>query len=135
MSEGYEGGCYCGALRYRIAEKPTESGYCHCKICQRTSSAPVLAWFGMPIESFALIAGEPRVYKTSEQGERLFCGICGTQLLYRDSEGPQEVYVNTASLDDPDIAPPQKHIFTASRISWFDTADNLPRYDGHTAGD
>jgi len=132
MTDSHEGGCHCGALRYRIMAKPTESGYCHCKICQRTTSAPVLAWFAMPTQAFQLIVGEPKIYKSSARGERLFCGTCGTQLLYRDSEGPKEVYINTASLDDPEIARPEKHIFTASRISWFDTADDLPRYENFT---
>ncbi len=35
------GGCLCGAVRYESEEPPTDSNYCHCRICQRTSGAPV----------------------------------------------------------------------------------------------
>ena len=36
------------------------------------------------------------------------------------------------SLDDPQIEP-SFHIFYASRIRWFVTADRLPRHDGFRA--
>jgi len=122
-----EGGCHCGALRYRVS-KTGEAGYCHCRICQLTTGAPVLAWLHVPAGGFALIQGTPKVYKSSPRGERLFCGDCGTQLLYRGSDAPEVVDINVGSLDEPAAAPPGHHIFTASRISWFDTADDFPRY-------
>jgi hypothetical protein len=43
---------------------------------------------------------------------------------------PAEVSINTASFDTPEIFPPRKHIYTESRISWFHTADDLPRHTG-----
>jgi hypothetical protein len=36
--------------------------------------------------------------------------------------------VTLASLDDPGAVHPSYHIWTASRIAWFDTDDDLPRY-------
>ena len=33
-----------------------------------------------------------------------------------------------ASLDQPQAVRPSHHIWTASRIAWFDIADDLPRY-------
>jgi len=41
------------------------------------------------------------------------------------------VSVNTASLDDPEAFPPQKHIFLESRVKWFNTPDKLPRFQGY----
>lgn len=122
-----DGGCHCGALRYRLT-KAADSGYCHCRICQRTTGAPVLAWMHIPAGGFALTKGTPNVYKSSSWGERLFCGTCGAQLLYRDSDTPEVVDINVGCLDDPGAAAPACHIFTKDRIAWFDTADNLPRH-------
>ncbi len=39
-----EGGCHCGAIRYRIEGPPPESGYCHCRDCQQTSGSPAQVW-------------------------------------------------------------------------------------------
>ena len=38
-----EGGCYCGAIRYRIEGEPLHVNYCHCRMCQRLSGAPVVS--------------------------------------------------------------------------------------------
>ena len=55
----------------------------------------------------------------------------GCQLFFRDASEPDWVNINTASLDHPGEVPPNHHIYTRSRISWFETADDLPR---HPAG-
>jgi len=34
-----------------------------------------------------------------------------------------------ATLDEPEAVAPGFHIFRASRIAWFETADDLPRHD------
>lgn len=130
MADMLEGGCHCGALRYRVTTPPSDTGYCHCRICQLTTGAPVLAWTHVPPAAFEMTQGEPKVYRSSSWGERWFCGDCGTQLLYRDSEGPASVDINVGSLDRPEVAKPIRHIFIASRIPWFDTADDLPRHEG-----
>jgi hypothetical protein len=43
------------------------------------------------------------------------------------------IYVDLtlASLDDPAAVQPSYHIWAASRIAWFDTVDDLPRYPGN----
>jgi hypothetical protein len=130
MAAPLEGGCHCRALRYRIGATPTDAGYCHCRICQLTTGAPVAAWAEVPIAAFAMTAGQAAVYRSSAWGERHFCGTCGAQILYRDSDAPQTVSINTATLDDPAALPPRRHIYTDSQISWLDMADDLPRHRG-----
>jgi hypothetical protein len=123
-----EGGCFCGAVRYSVDGEPIDAGYCHCRMCQRAAGAPVLAWGNWPEAAFRWLAGEPAVLRSSARGERSFCGRCGTHLLFRDPEEPGIADVNLATLDDPATVRPDHHIWTASRIPWFDTADSLPRY-------
>lgn len=126
-----DGGCHCGALRYRLSGAAIDSGYCHCRTCQRTTGAPVLAWTTVPAEAFALLKGRPRVYRSSAWGERHFCGTCGAQILYRDSDGARTVDINIGTLDEPARVAPEYHVHRASRIPWFETADDLPRHDDH----
>jgi hypothetical protein len=122
------GGCLCGAIRYQVSAEPRSADYCHCRMCRRSAGAPVVARLTVANESFAWTTGEPAVYRSSPETERLFCPKCGTQLALRDE--PDYLDVTLASLDTPEAVRPSYHIWTASRIGWFDTADDLPRYPG-----
>ena len=83
----------------------------------------------MPLAGFAVTRGTPAVYKSSSWGERHFCNACGTQLFYRESEAPKTISFNIVSLDDAEAIRPAQHIFMASRIGWYEVADELPRHD------
>ncbi len=126
--ERFEGGCLCGLLRYESTAPTADAGYCHCRLCQRSSGAPVLAWGAFPIDHFAYRKGSPRIYQSSPHARREFCGSCGTQIAFVDTQTPATVDVNLATLDVPEAVKPAWHIWTSSRIAWFDTADRLPRY-------
>jgi hypothetical protein len=123
-----DGGCLCGAVRYRATAIAAKSTYCHCRMCQRSAGAPVMAWFSVPASAFAYVAGAPKTYRSSTKAQREFCPACGTQLVFRE-DGDANVDITTASLDEPVRVPPQDHIWRMSRIAWFETADSLPRHD------
>jgi hypothetical protein len=127
----HEGGCLCGQVRFRVSTPALSSGYCHCRMCQKSSGAPVVAWVTFPACGFSWIAGTPRTYGSSARAKRQFCAQCGSYMLFRSEDSPDEVSVNTASLDDPGVFPPQMHIFTESRITWFHTRDALPTHQGY----
>jgi hypothetical protein len=124
------GGCLCGRIRYRCTAEPIDSGYCHCRMCQRLSGAPALTWATIRLEDFAYIQGAPTVFRSSPNGERRFCPTCGAQIEFRPTGGARTVAINTGTLDEPADAPPRRHIFCDSRVPWFDTADALPRFPG-----
>lgn len=136
---GLEGGCLCGAIRYRLAERPQGIAYCHCGKCRRASGAPVLVFGTVALAALAIERGAPRRYRSSDIGERWFCGDCGCQIAMRVDYQPETIDVAIATLDTPEACPPQFHIWHASRIGWFDTADRLERHadggpDGLEAG-
>jgi hypothetical protein len=122
------GGCRCGAIRYRIDAPPVEALYCHCPMCRRAHAAPVVAWLTIPTHALAMTAGEAVGYRSSARAWRHFCGRCGTPLTWRAVDNPQLVDVSIASLDEPAAVPPSLHLWTQSRVAWFETADALPRY-------
>jgi hypothetical protein len=124
----HDGGCLCGRTRFRVTAPPLDSGYCHCRMCQRNSGAPVVAWVTFPAASFSWIAGQPTVYASSARARREFCASCGSYMIFRSEDWPHEVSVNTASFDQPAAFPPRMHIFAESRIPWFHTDDELPSY-------
>lgn len=123
-----EGGCLCGAVRYRLEGAPLHADYCHCRMCQRSTGAPVVAWGTWPAERLAWLAREPLTFASSEKGARSFCPSCGTQLTFVHADAPTLVDVTLASLDDPARFEPQSHGWTMSRIPWVDMGDDLPRH-------
>lgn len=127
--EPLTGGCLCGAVRYRIERAPIDAGFCHCRQCQRSSGAPVLAWLTLHAPDFVYIRGAPAVYRSSMHGHREFCPACGAQLVFRNDADAATADVTLASLDDPARVAPQYHIWMGSNIAWFDLADSLPRFD------
>jgi hypothetical protein len=129
MSGALEGGCLCGAVRYRYDGSPIDAGYCHCRLCQRSAGAPVLAWVTVPVEAFSYTQGQPAVYRSSTHSQREFCGHCGTQLVFRRQQDARKVDITTASLDEPSRVAPGYHIWRMSRIAWFETHDSLPRFE------
>jgi hypothetical protein len=54
-----EGGCICGAIRYRVTGERTGSMVCHCQTCRRVAGAPVVAWVTFPSAQFQVIRGQP----------------------------------------------------------------------------
>lgn len=129
MFEPLEGGCLCGAVRYRVTKAPVDGSYCHCRMCQRSSGAPAQISAEVPIDGFVLLRGAPKAYRSSEWGVRHFCPECGSQLSFRMADNPTHVSLNVPTLDRPEALPPRKHIWCESRLPWFDTADDLPRYE------
>ena len=125
-----EGGCYCGAVRYRLEATPFDAGYCHCTICRRASGAPAVAFATVPLAAFVVTGHAPCVRKSSSFGERWFCGGCGTQLAMRVDHQPDTIDFTIASLDHPESVRPAFHIFFKFRVPWFNPADTFPRYDG-----
>ena len=124
-----EGGCLCGALRYRVEGHPIVSGICHCRTCRRTASAPTLPFVTFAADEFILMRGTPSDFHSSQGVTRSFCGRCGSPLTYRSDSEPGQIDVMTCSLDDPEAYPPAFHIWVSHRLSWDLLADGLRFYD------
>jgi hypothetical protein len=123
-----EGGCACGAVRYRAAAAPRSSMICHCASCRRASAAPVTAWVTFAIDAFAFEKGEAATFVSSEPVRRRFCAACGTPLTYEHADRPGEVDVTTCSLDAPDAFPPTYHAQTGDDLTWVRFGDGRPAF-------
>lgn len=124
-----QGGCACETIRFEVElATAADVGYCHCRICQRSSGAPVMVFATVPRDGFRILAGTPRVRASTSFGERLFCADCGTQLAMRVDDEPSTIDVSVVAFDDPAQLAPTFHIWDESRIAWFATADALPRH-------
>lgn len=128
MKVSLQGGCLCGEVRYQVEAELVDAGYCHCRLCQRSSGAPVLAWATVPAQGFRYTKGQAAVFHSSAQAQREHCAHCGTQLVFRPLNATATLDFTLASLDDPQAVPPQYHIWTDSQIRWLQMGDALPRH-------
>ena len=131
MTQYATGGCACGAVRYELRSAPYDAGWCHCRTCQLVSGAPAMAFASVPAGDLVIVAGADRTkrFASSGFGRRRFCGDCGPPLRLEVDFQPETIDFPIATLDAPEAVPPEFHIFRASRIAWFETADDLPRHD------
>lgn len=131
MDRTFEGGCACGAVRYRLESPPFDAGWCHCRTCQLNSGSPGMVFASVPAGHLVWTRGGDKVksFASSSFGHRSFCGECGTPFLMKVDHQPETVDFSVATLDDPDPVEPGFHIFVGSKIAWFDTPDDLPRHD------
>ena len=123
-----EGGCLCGAIRYRVTAEPLARTICHCRSCRLASGAPTVAWSVFRPEDFAFVRGEPLRFSSSPSVIRSFCGRCGTPLTYQHTERPAAIDVTTATFDHPVLFPPAKEIWIEHRIEWEPVNEAIPQF-------
>ena len=131
-----QGGCSCGTVRYRLESEPFDTGWCHCRACQRVSGAPALVFTTVPAQDFVVETGQDAIGTTrpTDFGVRQFCTRCGTPLTIAVDFQPDTIDVAAATLDEPDQVTPGFHIFYASRIAWAEAGDALPRHERFRPG-
>ena len=123
-----EGGCQCGAVRYRIRGDSVMTALCHCTMCRRANAAPAVAWM-MYQEAQVEFPGEaPTVYESSPGARRGFCARCGTQISFTADYIPGLIDITIGSLDDPARIAPSFHYWESKRLPWLQLADGLPRH-------
>ncbi len=126
MDRRYEGGCLCGAVRYRASGAPLNERVCHCRLCQKAVGAAFNARLLFRAEAVAT-TGTVAWFASSAALDRGFCPRCGTTLFSaRPAAGL--IGVTAGSLDDPSLFSPAMHIWTSSRQPWLELADGLPAY-------
>jgi hypothetical protein len=97
-----EGGCLCGAIRYKVTGPALDRGCCHCRSCRKASSAPELPYAQFAVSDFEITRGWPAQYHSSAEVTRSFCRHCGSPLTYRHAGRSDRLDIMTCSLDNPD---------------------------------
>lgn len=118
-----EGGCDCGAVRYRMEGPPLIVHACHCRWCQRETGSAFALNAMIEADRVVLLAGEPelvRVPSASGRGQVFArCPTCRIAVWSNYAgAGPLLRFVRVGTLDNPDALPPDVQIFTASKQPW-----------------
>ncbi|MCB9949107.1 MAG: GFA family protein [Rhodospirillaceae bacterium] len=126
-----QGGCTCRAVRYRLTSRPLFVHCCHCRWCQRETGASFALNAMIEADRVVLLAGTPDMVPTptsSGRGQKIWrCPVCRVAVWSNYSGAGDRVhFVRVGTLDDPDLLPPDIHIFTASKQSWVMLPPGVP---------
>lgn len=128
-----EGGCYCGALRYRAEGAPMFKGQCHCRECQYIAGGHPNVIAGMSESEFEYTKGSPKQFRRSDLENpvtREFCGDCGTHILAKSPGLPGAVLIKVGTFDDPSaFGKPDMVIFTIDKQSFHQLPEGVPTYE------
>lgn len=121
-----DGGCTCGAIRYRLSGEPVFLTICHCSECQRQSGSA----FGMSLRmrrgDVAVTKGElKRWTRIADNGNPVglaFCSECGTRIWHEPADA-QFLHIKPGTLDDTSQLHPRYESWTKRKHPWL-------HYDG-----
>lgn len=128
-----EGGCACGAVRYKLTNTPLIVHACHCRDCQRLTGTAFATdiW----IESRCVETNSGKLSSCRLAGgsgqphDVFFCERCGTTVWSRYHPVPWALFVRAGTLDNPDAVQPDLHIFTRSKAPWLQLPEGARTFD------
>ena len=127
-----EGGCYCGAVRYRAEGDPMFRGQCHCRECQYISGGAPNVVMGVPESGFSYTRGAGKPFRRKDLANpvtREFCAECGTHLLTR-APSMGAVMLKVGTLDDPSLfGGPQIVTYTIEKQSFHHVPEGVPAFE------
>jgi hypothetical protein len=121
-----EGGCLCGAVRFRTEGEPLNVRLCHCRTCQKAMGSPFFARAVFDQRALT-VEGDTGRYPSSEMVDRVFCKTCGTR-LFAWRKNPAVAGVAIAAFDDRNAFAPTEHTWVSDKIDWVRLDDGLPQH-------
>ena len=124
-----KGSCHCKAVTFTVeSAHPYPFNLCYCEICRKTAGAGGYAVnLGAEFKTLKVEGQENiRVYRArlaepelESQGERSFCGTCGSALWLWDPRWPDLVHPHASAIDTELPVPPERtHLMLASKAGW-----------------
>jgi hypothetical protein len=138
MTEVHEGGCVCGAVRYRTTGLPRRVSACACTWCQkRTGSALGLSVYFDEGE-VEITQGTLETYRlTSDAGRWIrseFCRICGTTVTWTLEFLPGRRGIAGGTFDQPTFwYPLERFVFARSKPDWLAIPAGIEVYEAMPA--
>jgi hypothetical protein len=128
-----EGGCACGACRYRLDRAPLFVHCCHCTRCQRETGGPFAHHLMIEFSAMTLLQGTPETVKVpTDSGNNHWVFRCpGCRSAMWNEHGSRRAvtrYVRVGTLDEPGRFAPLAHIYVRSKQPWVLLGD-VPAFE------
>lgn len=132
MSTHREGGCACGAVRYRLLMEPMFVHCCHCLNCQRQTGSAFVINLLIEADRVEFLAAAPQPVDVARDGDRLQrilrCPDCQVAVL-SNYGWPEIAFVRGGTLDEPTGIAPDVHIYTRSKVGWLTLPEGIPAFE------
>ncbi|MGD8317504.1 MAG: GFA family protein [Myxococcales bacterium] len=123
-AEFLEGGCHCGAVRYRVTIRKREVVQCNCSICTKKGFIHLI----VPEKDFELVQGADALTTYTfgtHTAKHHFCRHCGIHSYYRPRSHPDQIDVNVRCLEGVDPSDFESRDFDGRH--WEEHIDDLRR--------
>jgi len=122
-NEIVEGKCTCGEIRFQLTSRPLFVHCCHCRWCQRETGSAFVINALIEADRVVLLDGTPEMVLTpseSGRGQKISrCPSCRVALWSNYTGAGDAVrFIRVGTLLEPDLLPPDIHIFTSSKQPW-----------------
>ena len=127
----YTGSCLCGGVRFELTAELEPIEVCYCQMCRKASGGPLAANSSIAASRFRITSGAEliRGYESTPGETRHFCGRCGSPIYSAHVERPQVVRLRVGAINEPLNVRPSASYYTASKCSWWEILDALPRFE------
>ena len=125
--------CLCGDVSWEIDGPFRFMSHCHCSRCRKSHGTPFATYLPGPADTLKLRGADAIARWESSPGFfRTFCRTCGSKVPGEPYQGLQ--FVPAGNLDEDPGLRPEAHIFVASKASWYEIPDDLPRFEAYPDG-
>ena len=135
MTGNLEGGCACGAVRYRLTSAPMFVHCCHCLDCQRQTGSAFVLNALIETDRVALLSGNPvPVPVPTDSGsphDVYRCPKCQTAVWSDYGRRPKLRFVRVGTLDRPSAIEPDVHIYIRSKQPWIALPKDKPAFEAY----
>ena len=125
-----DGGCHCGAIRYRIDGALGRASACHCSRCRKVFGGASSVYAEIPDgSSFRWVVGEHEVtaYVSTKGWGITFCRTCGSTLCGVFNGKVHGVALGTVD-GDPGVQI-DAHTFVGSKAPWDHIGGSAPQFE------
>ena len=127
--------CLCKQVTFTVAKFQAPIAHCHCTMCQKFHGAAFSTFVEAKAVDIQWLSGENSLaeYRADNNSVRKFCSNCGSSLFFESQYNRTQQTIEIAlavfdTLNSPENIQPDAHIYTDSKVCWFDINDQLPQY-------
>lgn len=121
-----DGGCECGAIRYRLRDAPFFVNCCHCRQCQKITGSAFAVNAMIEADRVALVQGRPAI----AEGGSTRCPDCAALLwATHPMFGGTILFLRAGTLDEGEALVPDAHFFLRSKHRWIEIPAGVRQFE------